>query len=63
MMDIAALSVAKSNYNLRLEASFAMTNQVKQLSEQIGDQFIEMLEKSAVPVPHPTLGNNIDIKA
>lgn len=62
-MDIAALSIAKANYNVRLEASFALTNQVKELSEQVGEQFIDMLEKSAVPVPHPNLGHAIDIKA
>lgn len=62
MMDIAALSIAKSNHNLRLEASVAMTKQVKDLSEQIGEQFIDMLESSTVPAPHPTLGQSIDIK-
>lgn len=61
-MDIAALSIAKANHNVRLEASLATTNKVKELSEQIGEQFIEMLEKSAVTTPHPTLGNSIDIK-
>lgn len=61
-MDIAKLSIAKSNYNLRLETSLAMTKQVKELSEQIGDQFIDMLEKSTSPAPHPTLGNSVDMK-
>lgn len=59
-MDIAGLSVAQANYNLRFEASLAMTNQAKKLSEQVGEQFIEMLEKSTVP--HPTLGQSIDTK-
>lgn len=62
-MDVAALSVAKANSDLRLEASFAMTNQVKRLSEEVGQQFLDMVEKSAVPVPHPTLGHSVDIKA
>ena len=59
-MDIAGLSVVKANHDLRLEASLAVLNQTKQLSEQLGDQFIEMLQQSTAP--HPTLGKSIDLK-
>jgi len=62
-MDIAKLSMVNSQTNLRLEASLAMTKHVQQFSEQVGEDFIEMLEKSTPPAPHPTLGHSIDIKA
>lgn len=59
-MDIAGMSVALSNQQLRMQASLATMVQAKQFSEEMGKQFIEMVEES-VPNIHPTLGKSIDI--
>lgn len=59
-MDIASLSMAMSQQRVQVDASLALMNQTKQLSEDMGDRLIDMLEKS-VPA-HPTLGKSIDLK-
>lgn len=59
-MDIAGLSMAMSQQRLQVDASLAVMNQTKQLSEDMGNQLVDMLEKS-VPA-HPSLGKTIDLK-
>lgn len=60
MLDTAAMSIVLNNSQLRLDASLAMMNQTKEIAQQQGEQFVEMLEKS-VAAPHPTHGNIIDV--
>lgn len=58
-MDIAAISMAMSNTQLKQQSSLAMMDKVKGEAEEQGNQMVEMLEQSA---PHPNLGNRIDVK-
>lgn len=58
-MDIAAISMAMSNTQLKQQSSLAMMDKVKGEAEEQGNQMVEMLEQSA---PHPNLGNRIDLK-
>lgn len=60
-MDIAAMSVVMANHQVRADASLAVMNNAKDVLEQQGQQLIEMLQQSGSPVPHPSLGNIIDI--
>lgn len=59
-MDIAALSVVMANQQVRSNAGLAVMKNAKEMMEQQGDQTIEMLNQT---VPHPTTGNQIDVKA
>ncbi|MGY0691264.1 YjfB family protein [Virgibacillus sp. FSP13] len=61
-MDVAAMSVVMANSQLRSDASLAIMDKSMGVMEQQGQQMMEMLQKSAVPVTHPTLGNAIDVK-
>jgi len=56
------MSTAMSQANVRLEASLAVMDHIKSFAEVQGEQFIEMMQKANKPaVPHPTLGQTIDI--
>lgn len=61
-MDVAAMSVVMANQQARADASMAVMNQVKGLLHQQGEQLVDMLQQSGTEVPHPTLGQTIDIK-
>lgn len=61
-MDIAALSVVMSNHQVRTDASLAVMNQIKDVMTNQGEQLTEMLQQSTTPVPHPTLGQQVDLK-
>ena len=61
-MDIAALSMAKAQSQVKADASLKVMANVKDLMNQQGEQLIEMLETSS-PAPHPTLGGKVDIHA
>lgn len=52
-MDIAAMSIVMANTQVRRDASLAVM-------KQQGGQITGMLESASVP--HPTLGNKIDVK-
>lgn len=61
-MDIAAMSTMMSQANVRMEASIAIMDQIKNVAEMQGEQLIEMMQQSNTQtVPHPTLGQTIDI--
>ncbi|PAV31329.1 putative motility protein [Virgibacillus profundi] len=61
-MDIAALSIAMANQQVRNNAGIAVMNNAKEMMEQQGSQLIKMLEQPAQSAPHPTAGSRIDIK-
>lgn len=61
-MDIAAMSTMMSQANVRMEANIAIMDQIKNVAEMQGEQLIEMMQQSNTQtVPHPTLGQTIDI--
>lgn len=62
VLDIAAMSTVLSQANVKMEASIAVMDQIKNLAQTQGDQLIEMMQQSTTPsVQHPTLGQRIDI--
>lgn len=61
-MDVAALSVAMSNHQLKNDVGLAMMSNIKDLMNDQGQQLIKMLDQANSPAPHPTLGHTIDIK-
>ena len=58
-MDIAGLSIAMKQQQLQMDTGMAVMNKSKQVTEESGEQLIEMLEQS-MPA-HPSLGNSIDL--
>lgn len=57
-MDIAALSMALSQMNVRQEASVLVTKKAKDQVETNGASVVKMLEQSV----QPHIGGSIDIK-
>jgi len=56
------MSTAMSQANVRMEASLAVMDQVKDFAELQGEQLIEMMQQTTkLPVQHPTLGQTIDM--
>jgi len=56
------MSTVMSQANVRLEASIAVMDQIKNVAEMQGEQLIEMMQQAnKQSVPHPTLGQSIDI--
>lgn len=56
------MSTAMSQANLRLEANIAVMDHIKNYAKVHGEQLIEMMQQvNQSSVPHPTLGNKIDI--
>lgn len=55
-MDIAALSIGMNQASLSQNVSIALTKKAMDSAEQNSIQLLKMLE-----VPHPTLGNSVDI--
>ncbi|MBX0357842.1 YjfB family protein [Halobacillus sp. Nhm2S1] len=58
-MDIAALSMAMSTTSLKQQSSLALMDKVKGDAEEKGNQMVEMLKQS---VPHPDLGNRLNLR-
>lgn len=59
MMDIAALSVAKSQASVAQAASLQVMSMTKDMAQQQGQQMAEMLKSASAP--HPNLGRSLDI--
>ncbi|BAC14682.1 YjfB family protein [Oceanobacillus iheyensis] len=57
-MDIAGLSIAMSQANVKQQISFGLMNKVMDQSEQQGSDLLKMLDQPM----HPNLGQSIDIK-
>lgn len=61
-MDIAAISMALSQNQIRQDASLAIMDKSLGNMKSNGNGLIQMLEQSTPAAPHPTLGNVIDFK-
>ncbi|HZW67705.1 MAG TPA: YjfB family protein [Pseudogracilibacillus sp.] len=59
-MDIAKVSMAMSQAQLKQAASLSVMKKAMDTTEMSGDALVEMLNKS---VPHPYLGKSVDVKA
>lgn len=60
-MDIAAVSIGINNQHVHADASLKVMSKAKNVMEQQGEQLMEMLQTSQANVPHPNLGNAIDV--
>ncbi|MBA2175299.1 YjfB family protein [Halobacillus locisalis] len=58
-MDIAALSMAMSAVDVKQQSSLKVTDKAMDNAESGGNQVVKMIEES---IPHPSLGNQIDLK-
>lgn len=61
-MDIAALSIGMQQANLHQQVDLSLMKKVMETAETNGQAMANMLQQMAVPAPHPTLGNRIDVK-
>ncbi|WP_404455664.1 YjfB family protein [Oceanobacillus kapialis] len=61
-MDIAALSMAMANQQVRSNAGLAVMDNSMKMMEQQGEDLMKMLQQEAPSAPHPSLGNQIDLK-
>ncbi|MFD2044457.1 YjfB family protein [Ornithinibacillus salinisoli] len=61
-MDIAAMSVAMNQAQVRSDASLAVMDNVMNVMEQQGTQLTEMLQQTVSGAPHPSLGNQVDLQ-
>ncbi|HBV98690.1 MAG: hypothetical protein JL50_17320 [Peptococcaceae bacterium BICA1-7] len=59
-MDIAAMSIAASQYKLQEIASIMIMKKAMSSARQDGDSLVRMIDQSAVESYDPNLGNNID---
>lgn len=59
-MDIAKVSMAMSQAQLKQAASLSVMKKAMDTTEMSGDALVEMLNKS---VAHPYLGKSVDVKA
>lgn len=62
-MDIAALSVVMANQQVRASAGLSIMNKSMGIAEQQNQQLVDMLQKSSVQAPHPSLGKMVDVQA
>ena len=58
-MDIAALSMAMSAVDVKQQSSLKVMDKAMDNAESGGNQVVKMIEES---IPHPSLGNQIDLK-
>lgn len=58
-VDVAKLSMAMNQANLKQQANLAVMKKAMNTAEVNGNALIEMLQKSA---PHPNLGDKVDVK-
>ncbi|SES87528.1 Putative motility protein [Oceanobacillus limi] len=61
-MDVAAMSVAMSQNQVRSDASVALMDKMMNTMEQQGAQLTDMLQQSVSDAPHPSIGNQIDLQ-
>lgn len=61
-MDIAAASNMMSHAQVRQQASLAVMDKAIKITERDTSHMIQMLQQSTPAVPHPTHGNQIDVK-
>ncbi len=63
-LDIAAMSMAMNQAQVKQQASLSVMKSAMTTAEQDGAALIDMLSSSGVSqAPHPNLGAQIDIKA
>lgn len=61
-MDIAKMSMALANHQVRQDASMLMAKKVMNIAEDGSEQLLEMMNASvAQNAPHPTSGKSIDL--
>ncbi|MCA0971000.1 YjfB family protein [Halobacillus litoralis] len=58
-MDIAAMSMAMSAIDVKQQSSLKVMDKAMNDAESNGSQVVKMIEES---IPHPNLGNQIDLK-
>jgi len=58
-MDVAKISMAMSQAQLKQQASLAVLKKAMNTAEMAGEGLVNMLNQS---VPHPHLGGKVDIK-
>ncbi|RWZ59003.1 putative motility protein [Halobacillus fulvus] len=58
-MDVAALSMAMSTSQLKQQSSLTLMDKAMGDAKKDGQQVVEMIQQS---IPHPNLGNSIDLK-
>ncbi|MFZ3578255.1 YjfB family protein [Virgibacillus sp. DJP39] len=62
-VNVAALSVAMSNHQVRESAGLAIMNKSMGVMEQQSQQLMDMLKTSGPEAPHPSLGKLVDFQA
>lgn len=61
-MDIAKMSMALANHQVRQDASLLMMKKAMNVTEESHMQLLEMMQTSVgADAPHPTSGKSIDI--
>ena len=61
-MDIAAMSMALSQSQVKQQASLSVMKQAMSIAETNTAGLLQMLNVSNENTPHPYLGTNIDLK-
>lgn len=62
-MDVAKMSIVMNQALVKQQANLAVMKKAMNTAELTGDALIDMLHESMKNiVPHPYLGNNIDMK-
>lgn len=60
-MDIAALSSALSNVNLKSSVGIAVLDKAMETNTQSGENLIRMMDRSMELSVNPGIGSNIDV--
>lgn len=60
-MDITALSMAMAQSNVNTQFGIAMLDKTLELNDDIGANFVEMIDRSMELSVNPHIGSNIDI--
>ncbi|MGN0131162.1 MAG: YjfB family protein [Lachnospiraceae bacterium] len=61
MMDIAALSSAMSQTNLKSSVGVAMLDKTMELNSELGANLVKMIDHSMELSVNPNVGSNIDV--
>ena len=61
-MDIAALSVGLHQIQLQQSVGISLTRKAMDTAQIQSQEMINMIQQSAVPAPHPTSGQKIDVR-
>ncbi len=60
-MDIAGLAMSMSQINIQTQYGMAMLSKSLDVSQQMGDSFVEMMDRSMMEQSvNPHIGGNID---